>query len=123
MLQHVLGRARSDVYILNVVKCRPPNNRDPAPAEMAACRPFLEQQIDAIGPRAILALGSVAWKALSGQSIGIQRARGTWSDYQGIPLMPTFHPAYLLRAPDEKRLTFADLKAVRARLDAEASPG
>lgn len=122
MLQHVLGRARSEVYIVNVVKCRPPNNRDPAPAEIAACRPFLEQQIDAIRPKVILALGSVAWKALSGQTVGIQRARGNWSTYQGIPLMPTFHPAYLLRVPEEKRHTFADLKAVRARLEADGPP-
>lgn len=125
MLENVLGLPRARVYILNVVKCRPPGNRNPAPEEIAACRPFLEAQIRAIAPKLILVLGGVAFKALMHTEQGITRSRGRWMVYRDpeqdlqIPVMPTFHPAYLLRTPEDKRHTFADLKEVRARYDRE----
>ncbi|MEZ4318985.1 MAG: uracil-DNA glycosylase [Myxococcota bacterium] len=125
MLEHVLGLNRSQTYILNVVKCRPPNNRNPLPDEVAACRPFMEAQLRALQPKVVLVLGSVAWRTLMETEQGITRARGRWhvwrdpgSDLE-VPVMPTFHPAYLLRKPEDKRLTFADLKAVRKRYDDE----
>ena len=117
MLLHVLGVPRSQAYILNVVKCRPPDNRNPLPDEVEACRPFLEAQLQAIRPKVLLVLGTVAFKALFRTNDGIVRNRGRWRDYQGIPVMPTFHPAYLLRKPQDKRLTFSDLKALRRRYD------
>ncbi len=116
MLENVLGLPRSWVYILNVVKCKPPKNRSPLAEEIAACRPFLEGQIEAIAPKAILVLGGVAFQALFGVP-GTAQGRGTWHEYQGIPTLPTFHPEHLLRTPDAKRLTFADLKLLRGRYD------
>ncbi len=116
MLVHVLGLGREQVHILNVVKCRPPRNRDPLPDEIATCRPFLERQLEAISPRVILVLGRVALGALLGVD-GIKRHRGRWMDYRGTPALPTFHPAYLLRQPQDKRLVFEDLKALKARYD------
>jgi len=118
MLQHVIGLPRSAVYITNVVKCRPPRNRNPSPRETAACAPFLAAQIAAVAPRVCLVLGSVAFKALFQTDQGITRARGTWRELQGIPVMSTFHPAYLLREPKKKRETFEDLKELRTRYDA-----
>jgi DNA polymerase len=117
MLENVIGLARSEVYILNIVKCRPPENRNPAPDEMDACAPFLRRQIEALDPRVLLVLGSVAFKALFETQEGITDARGTWRDWNGVPAMPTFHPAYLLRKPSDKRLTFEDIKKVRERYD------
>lgn len=117
MLSNVLGLQRSQVYIANIVKCRPPGNRNPEPDEIAACKPFLERQIAAIQPRLILVLGSVAFKALFEVEVGIKASRGRWREWRGIPVMPTFHPAYLLRSPDEKKWTFEDLKVVRGRYD------
>jgi len=115
---HVLGLSRQQhVYILNMVKCRPPRNRDPEPAEIEACRPFLEGQLAALQPKVLLVLGRVALQALFLSNDRITRVRGRWREYNGIPTMPTFHPAYLLRNPADKRLTFDDLKAVRARYD------
>ncbi len=118
MLENVLGLARSSVYICNVIKCRPPKNRAPLPEEIATCRPFLEAQIAAVAPKVMLVLGGVAYKALFETDEGITRARGHWRDWQSIPTLPTFHPAYLLRQPADKRLVFADLQAVRVRYDA-----
>jgi len=118
MLVHVLGLDRSQVYIANIVKCRPPDNRTPQPAEIATCRPFLERQLRAIQPRLLLVLGSVALRSLLDPDGRITRMRGRWLAWEGIPAMPTFHPAYLLRQPGQKRLTFEDLKQVRARYDA-----
>jgi len=117
-----IGLTREEVYIANVVKCRPPGNRDPEPDEVATCAPFLFRQIEAIAPRAIVALGSPAAKTLLGTKVGITALRGKWGQFRGIPVMPTFHPAYLLRAytPENRRLVFDDLKAARARID-EAS--
>ncbi len=115
MLQNVLGLARSQVYILNVVKCRPPKNRNPLPDEVSACRPFLDGQIDAIDPKVMLVLGSVAFRTLFDTQQGIKRNRGRWREYRGVPTLPTFHPAYLLRQPQDKRLTFEDLQLLHRR--------
>jgi len=117
MLENVIGLQRGEVYILNIVKCRPPKNRNPAPDEVDACAPFLRRQIEALDPQVLLVLGSVAFKALFETQEGITRARGKWREWNGVPVMPTFHPAYLLRKPGDKRLTFEDLKKVRQRYD------
>ncbi|MBN2799620.1 MAG: uracil-DNA glycosylase [Deltaproteobacteria bacterium] len=115
MLLNVLHLRREQVYILNVVKCRPPDNRNPSPAEVAACLPFAERQLRSIQPKIILLMGSVALQSLLGVT-GITRRRGVWTEWQGIPVMPTFHPAYLLRKPEDKKLVHEDLKAVATRL-------
>jgi len=117
MIEAGLKIPRASVYIANVVKCRPPNNRTPLPAEVAACREFLDGQIDAIRPRAIVALGKPATSLLLGRDVSITRVRGTWHDYRGIPVMPTFHPAFLLRqyTPENRRLVWEDLKAALER--------
>ncbi len=107
---------REDVYICNIVKCRPPNNRNPEPDEISSCEPFLERQLREIGPRIIVALGNVAAKTLLKTGDGITALRGKWRTYQGIPLMPTFHPAYLLRNPRDKKLAWADIQQVMAKL-------
>jgi DNA polymerase len=114
-----IGLERADVYIANVVKCRPPNNREPRPDEVATCAPFLFQQIEAVRPRVIVALGAPAARLLLNTTAGITRMRGQWYECRGIPVMPTFHPAYLLRAYtlENRRKVFEDLQAVRARLD------
>jgi uracil-DNA glycosylase len=117
MIEKGLGIARSEVYICNIVKCRPPNNRTPLPDEVAACRPFLDGQIEAIGPRVIVALGKPAASLLLGRDVAITKIRGTWHEYRGIPVMPTFHPAFVLRqyTPENRRLVWEDLKAALAR--------
>jgi len=107
---------REDVYICNIVKCRPPGNRNPEPDEIEACEPFLIKQLQAIRPQVIVALGNVAVKTLLKTKAGITSLRGTWQTYQGIPLMPTFHPAYLLRTPGDKKLVWEDIKKVMAEL-------
>ena len=112
--------SRDQVYICNVVKCRPPGNRNPEPEEIAACEPFLKAQIEAIKPKVIVALGKFAAQTLLRDDTPITRLRGQWKRYEGIPLMPTFHPAYLLRTPEDKKLAWLDLKAVMARLDRKA---
>jgi DNA polymerase len=111
-----MGYTREQVYICNVVKCRPPGNRNPEPDEIAACEPFLRAQLAAIRPRAIVALGKFAAQTLLRDPTPITRLRGRWRTYEGIELMPTFHPAYLLRSPDEKKKAWADLKLVLERL-------
>lgn len=111
-----MGFRRDQVYICNVVKCRPPGNRNPLPDEIAACEPFLRGQLAAIRPQAIVALGKFAAQTLLRTDTPITRLRGTWQSYEGIPLMPTFHPAYLLRSPHEKAKAWSDLKQVLARL-------
>jgi uracil-DNA glycosylase family 4 len=103
---------RQDVYICNVVKCRPPGNRNPEPDEVAACEPFLVRQLRAIGPEVIVALGKFAAQTLLRSKTPITQLRGRWFDYQGIMLMPTFHPAYLLRNPGDKRLVWEDIQKV-----------
>lgn len=111
-----IGLTREDVYITNLVKCRPPHNRDPRPEEAAACRPFLEGQIAALRPQAILALGRPAAQALLDSDAPISALRGRWHDLGGTPLLPTFHPAFLLRSPERKAEAYVDLKALRRRL-------
>jgi len=117
MLVNVLGLQRSQSYIINVLKCRPPDNRDPEPSEVDACRPFFDAQINVIRPAVILALGRFATQSLLDNQRGIKAQRGQWGDYRGIPVMPTFHPAYLLRNPSDKRLTLQDLLSVKRRLE------
>jgi DNA polymerase len=105
--------SREEVYIANVVKCRPPGNRDPQPDEVAACRGYLDKQIALVRPRAIVALGKVAAQALLGNDSPIGRMRGQWYQVQGIPAMVTYHPAALLRNPALKRPTWEDMQQVR----------
>lgn len=107
---------REDVYICNVIKCRPPGNRNPEPDEVESCEPFLLRQLELIGPEVIVALGKFAAQTLLRDKTPITRLRGRWFDYHGIRLMPTFHPAYLLRNPAEKRLVWEDIQKVMAVL-------
>jgi DNA polymerase len=111
-----MGYTREQVFIGNIVKCRPPGNRTPTPQEMAWCMPYLKRQIAVIRPKLIVCLGSTAVRGLIGEQTGITRIRGTWREFEGIPVMLTFHPAYLLRNPAEKGKVWTDLKAVLARL-------
>jgi len=111
-----MGLRRADVYIANVIKCRPPGNRNPEPDEVAACQPFLQRQVELIRPVVIVALGTFAAQALLRTRTPISRLRGQWHDYCGIRLMPTFHPAYLLRNPQDKRIVWQDIKAVMQEL-------
>jgi DNA polymerase len=117
MIEKGLGIPRSSVYICNVVKCRPPNNRTPLADEVAACSPFLDGQIAAVSPRVIVALGKPAVSRLLGRDVSITKVRGTWLEYRGIPMLPTFHPAYVLRqyTAENRRLVWEDLKAALAR--------
>jgi DNA polymerase len=115
-----IGLTRDDVYIANVIKCRPPENRNPEPDEVASCEPFLYRQIDSIAPKVVVALGAVAVKALLKSDAPISRLRGRVIDYRGAKLVPTFHPAFLLRSPDKKREAWDDLKKVRALLRGDA---
>jgi len=108
--------ARSDVYIANVIKCRPPGNRNPEPDEVVSCEPFLVRQIELIAPEVIVALGKFAAQTLLRTKTPITQLRGRWFDYHGIRLMPTFHPAYLLRNPADKRLVWQDIRQVMERL-------
>jgi uracil-DNA glycosylase family 4 len=112
-----MGLQRRDVYIANVIKCRPPNNRNPQPDEIVACEPFLHRQIAIIRPRVIVTLGTFATQCLLKNRTPISKQRGRWHDYQGVPVMPTFHPAYLLRNPSDKRTVWQDIKLVMERLD------
>ncbi|MDX2438837.1 MAG: uracil-DNA glycosylase [Acidobacteriota bacterium] len=116
-----IGLRRDQVYITNIVKCRPPGNRDPKDDEVAACSPYLDQQIELIAPRVLVALGKPASHRLLGTSKPIGALRGRWASYKGIPLMPLFHPAYMLRTPSAKREAWADLKMIRQRLESTDS--
>lgn len=107
---------REEVYIANVIKCRPPQNRNPEPDELAACRPYLHRQIDLIKPRVIVTLGKFAFQSTLEQEVTISAARGVWHEFRGIRLMPTYHPAYLLRNPSAKRDVWNDMKKVMAEL-------
>lgn len=111
-----IGLERGQVYIANIVKCRPPGNRDPQADEAAACRPYLERQIQLVRPKVIVALGRVAAQALLGNDLPLGRMRGRWSSVQGVPTMVTYHPAALLRNRHWKRPTWEDMQAVRDRL-------
>jgi DNA polymerase len=110
-----MGWTRESVYIANVLKCRPPNNRDPRVEEVAACESFLAKQIQAIGPAVIVTLGKPAAHLLLKSNASMGSIRGQWQDYSGIPVMPTYHPAYLLRDPSKKREVWADLQQVMKR--------
>lgn len=111
-----MGLERADVYIANVIKCRPPGNRNPEPDEIVACEPFLRRQIELVAPEVLVSLGTFATQALLGDRTPISKRRGRWHEFDGIPLMPTFHPAYLLRTPGDKRLVWEDIKQVMLRL-------
>jgi DNA polymerase len=125
-----MGLSRDTVYIANILKCRPDTpgqgsgNRKPTPAEMETCLPYLQEQIDLIGPEVLVALGATAVDGLLGKTIGITKLRGQWRTYRGIPLMPTYHPAYLLRnqAPAEKRRVWEDMLQVMQKLGMPVSP-
>jgi DNA polymerase len=110
-----MGFERDDVYICNVVKCRPPNNRDPEPDEVDACERFLKAQLAVVQPKVVVTLGRYAAQCLLRTKRPISRLRGEWFQYEGIDLMPTFHPAYLLRSPEKKREAWADLQDVMKR--------
>ncbi|MGB2716728.1 MAG: uracil-DNA glycosylase [Vicinamibacterales bacterium] len=115
-----IGLKRDDVYIANVIKCRPPGNRNPDPDEVEACEGFLFRQIDSIQPKVIVALGTFASKALLKTQDPISRLRGRVYEYRGARLVPTFHPAFLLRSPERKRDVWEDMKKVRALLQEPA---
>jgi DNA polymerase len=111
-----LGMKREEVYIANIIKCRPPNNRDPEEDEISTCRQFIERQIEIIEPKVITVLGRVAGHALLQNKIPISRLRGNFFSYRDIPVMPTFHPAYLLRNPKDKWLTWDDMQKVLEKM-------
>jgi uracil-DNA glycosylase family 4 len=111
-----IGLTRDDVYIANVIKCRPPNNRNPEPDEVEQCEPFLFRQIDVIKPKVIVALGKFAAQSLLKTNDPITRLRGREYKYRDAILMPTYHPAYLLRTPSAKREVWKDMKRVRELL-------
>jgi DNA polymerase len=120
MIERGMGIPRSEVYICNIVKCRPPGNREPLANEIAACRPFLDDQIDAVAPKVIVTLGRPATGVLLGRDVSITRLRGVWQDYRGTPVMPTFHPAFILRqyTEENRRLVWQDLQAAKTRASA-----
>jgi len=113
MLRNVLGLERGDVYITNIVKCRPPNNRVPTPTEAHTCQPYLLKQIELIRPKLILTLGATAYRYLTGDDTGITKVRGTIHTYGTATLIPTYHPSYLLRNPSAKKEVFEDLLKVK----------
>lgn len=119
-----IGMTREQVYIANVIKCRPPGNRNPEPDEVAVCEPFLFRQIDLVQPKVIVALGKFAAQCLLRTDTPITKLRGRVHQFRGATLVPTFHPAYLLRSPDKKRETWEDMKLVRSllRQDAGGAP-
>ena len=116
-----IGQSRDSVFIANILKCRPPNNRDPRPVEAAACRDYLERQIELVEPRIILAVGKIAAQNLLGSDEPVGRMRGRAHELGGIPLVVTYHPAYLLRSPSQKQKSWSDL-CLALRLAAEYEP-
>ncbi len=122
MIEGGMGLSRRDVYIANVLKCRPPENRNPLPEEIAACRGYLETQISVVRPEVIVALGKFAAQFLLETEEGIMRLRGKWGSYRGFPVMPTFHPSFLLRQPDRKRDAWEDLLKVLQKLGLPSPP-
>lgn len=112
-----MNLTREEVYICNVIKCRPPGNRNPQPDEIQACRPFLERQLTAIAPKVICTLGTFAAQTLLDTAAPISRLRGRFHDYNGIHLMPTYHPAFLLRNPDQKRAVWEDVQKIMGQLN------
>jgi uracil-DNA glycosylase len=116
IIERGMGMPRSQVYICNVIKCRPPGNRNPEPDEVTSCEPFLLRQIEIVRPRVIVGLGTFAVQALLKVKTPISRLRGNWHELRGIRMMPTFHPAYLLRNPADKRLVWQDIQLVMKEL-------
>jgi uracil-DNA glycosylase family 4 len=119
IIERGMRMRRQEVYICNVVKCRPPGNRNPEPDEVAACEPFLNRQIELVRPKIIVGLGTFAVQALLKVKIPISKLRGRWHEVRGIRMMPTFHPAYLLRNPADKRLVWTDIQEVMKALGKE----
>jgi len=117
MIENVLLMPRSEVYIANIVKCRPPGNRVPTPSEAHTCQPFLLKQIELIKPKLIVTLGGTAYHYMTGDETGITKVRGTLHQQNGYTLIPTYHPSFLLRNPSAKKEVFEDLKKVKALLD------
>lgn len=117
-----MGLSRENVFIANILKCRPPGNRQPTPIEMDTCIPFLKEQIRSIQPKVIVALGATAVRGLLKVETGITKLRGNWHRFEGIDVMPTFHPAYLLRNPPAKKEAWEDLKAVLKRVGRTPPP-
>jgi len=115
-LIRAMGLTREDVYITNVVKCRPPGNRNPEPGEMAACRPILQRQIELLAPGLIVTLGNVPLKLLKPNAAGITKERGNLFDCQGVPVLPTFHPSYLLRNPAAITTCWEDFRQAMERI-------
>jgi uracil-DNA glycosylase family 4 len=114
-----MGLSREEVYICNVVKCRPPKNRDPEEDEIETCLPFLKAQLNLIRPQVICTLGRIAAQALLGREFKITRERGRWHSFMDIPLMPTYHPAYLLRNPSAKRQVWDDIQKIMKHMGLE----
>jgi len=108
---------RDDVYIANVIKCRPPENRNPEQDELDMCRPYIRQQVEIIQPKVIVTLGRFALQSLTEKGFAISSVRGQWLDYNGVKVMPTYHPAYLLRNPAAKKEVWADMKKVMSELE------
>jgi uracil-DNA glycosylase len=111
-----MGLSRKDVYICNILKCRPPQNRNPLPEEIAACEPFLNKQLEIMAPKVICALGTFAAQTLLKSEVPITLLRGRFHSYQGIKLMPTYHPAYLLRNPSAKKFVWEDVQIIMKEL-------
>jgi DNA polymerase len=116
-----MGFSREQVYIANVLKCRPPENRDPLPAEVEQCEPFLLRQLELVRPKVVVALGRHAVKSLLRTDERITRLRGRFHEFHGIPVMPTYHPAFLLRNPDAKREVWEDMKLVMDELKRQSA--
>jgi DNA polymerase len=117
MIENVLLIPRSEVYIANIVKCRPPGNRVPTPSEAHTCQPFLLKQIELIKPKLIVTLGGTAYHYMTGDETGITKVRGTLHQQNGYTLIPTYHPSFLLRNPSAKKEVLEDLKKVKALMD------
>lgn len=122
MIESGMGLSRQDVYICNVLKCRPPENRNPEPDEVASCREYLEGQLALVKPEVIVGLGKFACQFLLGTDEGMTRIRGRWGEYRGIPVMPTYHPSFLLRQPERKKETWSDLQKVMGKLGLPLPP-
>ena len=116
IIEKGMGLRRGDVYIANIVKCRPPGNRDPLPEEIRGCSGFLDEQIGVIGPKVIVALGRIAAQTLLATETPISRLRGRFGEYRGVKVMPTYHPSYLLHNPARKRDVWEDIKTVMQEL-------
>jgi uracil-DNA glycosylase len=117
IIEKGMGLKRSDVYIANIAKCRPPGNRDPLPEEIRECIGFLQEQIRIIGPKVIIALGKISAQTLLSTETPISHLRGIFGEYQGVKVMPTYHPSYLLHNPAKKRDVWEDIKKVMQELD------